>query len=346
MHEKHNWHDAMAARLAQYAWQSSQSGQHYLHALFQHNVAEYLDHQNVVDLMRSLYKSEQVRLQGGTPFFVSDGMVELIEFAMASFNPEPIYPTDLLKLQGFLWYERPLMILDRFGRPMAVRAVSWNPAMGGDDVKPDRLLTRDDEVREYLGERLAQGKVDGLAITLYTDQIGGNPKDGVALMTKETVEPWPTDVVRPPVLPFHLTGWWWGMSYEGNEVTIGGRPTGADWWWKAIQTTWRLMQQHVAVRHYERPTRPQRREAKRMDVSGDEVVVVRLRREKSTHSGEPLTEMHYSHRFMVGWPDGFWRNQWYESEQVHRQIWIAPYEKGPEGTPLIIKPNRVYNFNR
>jgi hypothetical protein len=343
MHEKHNWHDAMAARLAQYAWTKSQSGQNFLQALYRHNVAEYLHFDNVVDLMRSMFATEEIRLMGSIPFFVSADMCTLVEAAMVGFQPEPIYPTDVLKLQGFMWYERPLTILDRFGRPMTIRAVSWNPARG-DGAKPDRLLTRDDEVREYLGERLAEGHVDGLAITLYTDEFGGNvTTDGLKVVSKDEVGPWPDGVIRPPVLPFHLTAWWWGMSYEGNEVTIEGRPTGADWWWKAVQTTWRLMQQHISVRHYERPPRPLRREAKRMNVTGDDVVVVRLRRERSTHNGEPQYEINYTHRWIV---EGHWRNQWYPSAQIHRQIYIADYEKGPEGAPLVVKPNRVYNFNR
>lgn len=342
MHEKHNWHDAMAARLAQYVWTSSDSGKKYLDWLYQHNVGEYVDHPNIVSLMRGLFQTEPLRLQGATPFFVSADMCELITFAAASFKPEAIYPTDLLKLQGFMWYEEPLEILDRYERPMQIRAVSWQPVMDAEDTNSDRLLTRDDEVREYLTERMIQGKNDGLAITLYADDD----------------QEWPPGFIKPPCTPFHITGWWWGMAYEGNEVTVGGRPTGADWWWKTIQTTWRLMQQHITVRSYEQSPRSQRREAQRLDVSGDQTVVIRLRRESSSTNGTPTTEMHYSHRFVVGWPDGFWRSQHYPSlgpaklpdgtsdPNTHRQIWIAPFEKGPEGAPLIIKPNRVFNFNR
>lgn len=331
MLERHNWHDAMTARLAQHAWSASPDGQRWLRNKFNRDSSEYREYPEIVSLMNRLYASEVSRLAGATPFFVSADMTTLVEHASKQFRPEAIYPTDVLKLQGFMWYERPLPLLDRFGREVQLRAVSWQPIMGNEDVKPDRLLSRDDEVREYLGERHDQGKVDGLALTLYED------------LTPDDLKNWPASMTRPTVAPLHITPWWWGMSYEGNEVTVTDRPTGAEWWWRVVQSTWRLMQQHVAVRHYERPTRPQRREAQRVHVSADDVVVVRLRRETVKHNGEPLTEMHYSHRFMV---EGHWRNQWYPSGQVHRQIYIADYEKGPEGAPLILRPNRVFNWNR
>jgi|GEM_PF-6472488 len=333
MLERHNWHDAMTARLAQHAWTRSADGQRWMSNKLAHDSYEYREHTDLVELMTRLYLSEAVRLEGATPFFVSADMTTLVEHASKQFSPEAIYPTDVLKLQGFMWYEKPLPLTDRFGREVQLRAVSWNPVMGG-DVKPDRLLTRDDEVREYLGERHEQGKVDGLAISLYEE------------MSPEVVKSWPEDMARPTVAPLHITPWWWGMSYEGNDVTIDDRPTGAEWWWRVVQATWRLMQQHIAIRHYERPTRPQRREAKRMNVSADDVIIVRLRRETTRHNGEPLTEMHYTHRFMV---EGHWRNQPYGPRggpYTYRQIYIADYEKGPEGAPLIIKPNRVFNWNR
>jgi len=41
-----------------------------------------------------------------------------------------------------------------------------------------------------------------------------------------------------------------------------------------------------------------------------------------------------------------WHDQWYPSEQIHRQIWISPYVKGPEDKPLIVRPRRVYQWER
>ncbi len=38
-------------------------------------------------------------------------------------------------------------------------------------------------------------------------------------------------------------------------------------------------------------------------------------------------------------------DQWYPSIQDHRQIWIHPYVKGPEGAPFVVKP-RAWEFTR
>jgi hypothetical protein len=43
---------------------------------------------------------------------------------------------------------------------------------------------------------------------------------------------------------------------------------------------------------------------------------------------------------------GHWRNQWYPSLGEHRQIWIAPYVKGPEDKPFKAPDLRVWTFNR
>lgn len=42
----------------------------------------------------------------------------------------------------------------------------------------------------------------------------------------------------------------------------------------------------------------------------------------------------YSHRWIV---NGHWRNQWLPSRKTHRAQWIAPYVKGPEDKPLIVR---------
>jgi len=334
MQERHNWHDAMSARLAQYQWAASREGQEYMADLFRHNAAEYADHQHIVSMMQLLYSTEDLRLQGATPFFVSAEMAGLVEAAMLSFSPEPIYPTDVLKLQGFLWYEEPITIMDRFDRPMQVRAFSWQPVMDEPTSEgPARMLTREDEMKEYLADRHSRGLIDGLGVTLYIDGPTKYPQN------------WPEGRVKPPLVPFHISPWAWGMSFDGNEVTVEGRPTGADWWWKAIQTTWRLMQQHIAVRHFEVPPRPMRREAKRIGLPVDDTVVVRLRREYAKSNGdEPTGEgrtLSYRHL-----REGHWRNQPYPSEGVHRQIWIAQTIVGDESLPLVIKPNRVFNWDR
>ena len=320
-----SWRDAYDTQLDMVRWIESDNGQLWMSIKLQLEGAEY--EPRTRDMMAGLFKSIPSQLRSGDPYFVSREMCRLVEAAAETFEPEAIYPTDVLSLVGFLYFEQPFQVPDRFDRPVTIKAIGWQPAMANNDLNPDRVLTREDELVEWLEERHAKGLIDGLVMTIYSEP---NP------------EHWPAGHM-PPLEPLHITPWWWGMSFEGNEVTEGGTPTGAEWWWKIVQTTFRLMQQHITVRHSERPLRPQRRDAKRINVPERDVVVVTLRRERSKgQHDEPMSEAHYDHRFIVG---GHWRNQWYPSARTHRQIWIAPYEKGPEGAPLIIKP-RAYAWTR
>jgi hypothetical protein len=103
------------------------------------------------------------------------------------------------------------------------------------------------------------------------------------------------------------------------------------------------MQQRVAVQHHERPERHQRREAKRYHFPERDILVIRLRRE-ATEVSEPSGEPgNWTHRWIVS---GHWRNQWYPASEVHRQIWVSPFVKGPESLPLVVKPRKAMVWNR
>jgi hypothetical protein len=69
--------------------------------------------------------------------------------------------------------------------------------------------------------------------------------------------------------------------------------------------------------------------------------VIRLRRPKAKPEGERTVD--WSHRWLVR---GFWRNQWFPSLGIHRQLWISDYIKGPEDKPLRIKPTRAFELVR
>jgi hypothetical protein len=186
------------------------------------------------------------------------------------------------------------------------------------------MVTRKDSTEETKAvlEAWQQGNEgQGIAVTVYTHNEGPG---------------------RTPILPAHLTPWWFGMSFDGNEWDMTGKPTGAEWWWRLTQTTLRLMQQKIAAHHEERPERAARREAQRLRFPAQTVKVVRLRRESSEYTGPPSESANYSHRFIVG---GHWRWQPY-GDGIRRQIWIGDYVKGPEDKPLIIKPRRAFTWDR
>jgi len=337
---RQHWRDAVEAHTEVAHWAASDLGAEFIRARFQHDVDEYRDHPGIVHLIQTVFTAAGYNLPQATPVFVSAEMGMMVEHAalhaVPRFEPEPLYPTDVVVMDGFMYFERPFSIPDRFGRMLEIGAVSWTPIMDpdGPKVEAHRVLTRDDEMREWLEERHKLGLQDGLAVTLWS------PTD-----FEDVAEKW--DEVwggfRPRVVPIHITPWWWGQSFGENDVTIDGRPTGAEHWWKLVQITWRLMQQRIIVHRREQIPRPLRRERSRYGMPPNDCVVVTLRRERDPDKGDGPTgeEAHYSHRFMV---KGYWRRQHYKGG-ITRQIYIADYEKGPADKPLILKP-RAYTWTR
>lgn len=325
------WKTAYDTQMGLWRWLRSPYGRQWLQEHFEITTSGYSG--GLVETLGHVYEVEEQRVLGADPFYVSEGMCQLVQAAAQTFQPEPLYPTDLLTTSGFVYFDRPFLVLDRFDDPATIAGFSWLPMVGAGDARTARSareevvasLPEEGLTLEWLASR--EGKVDGLALTIYAC----------------VDDRWSARAPRPPIVPFHLTPWWFGMPFEGNEVDEQGKPTGAGWWWKIAQTTLRLMQQQISARHPERPDRSQRRSAGRYGFPDREVVVVRLRREQAEPQEPSGESAHYSHRFIVG---GHWRNQWYPASQVHRQIWISPYVKGDESLPLVVRPRRAFVWSQ
>jgi hypothetical protein len=325
------WHDAYDGQMGLWRWYRTPWGQKFLDTGYGVNAGPLVESSRL--LLKGLYRSEPDKLLTADPVFVSGEMGEVIQAATEGFQPEPLYPTDLLTPQGFCWYERPFLIPDRFDDPLSLRAWSWCPMKQvADHATAVNVLNADDRhngmaIALYGGDGTTPEYPEGIAVTLYAD--------------------WPRSERAPlGFAPAHMTPWWFGMTFDGNEVDENGNETGAAWWWRLAQVTLRLMQQRIAVHHRERPDRPSRREGQRLgfDARGErEILVVRLRREQGERHDPSGEAANYSHRFIVG---GHWRNQWYPSSQIHRQIWISPYVKGPDDKPLVVKPRRAFTWDR
>lgn len=129
---------------------------------------------------------------------------------------------------------------------------------------------------------------------------------------------------------------------EGEPITgdrTGDRAASARW----LACLWLMLQQRIAVRESRGVPRSSRHRWERQMASDlRSVTEVVLRRAALGESaGEPRA-VDWSHRWIVG---GHWRNQWMPSMNSHRPTWIAPYVKGPEELPLVVK-ERVNVFVR
>lgn len=365
--QRAHWHDAYDSQMELWRWYRTELGESWLARHYRDNSENLMEESRM--MLRSLYMGELGRLLDCDPIYVSEEMCEVVEHARDSFALEPLLETDLVTPRGFLYWAKPFEVADRLDHPMLLHGMSWtrifsfkDPATaerwrkrseqhemdhglivnGQDKSRQGRSTMHAVEAEEEL---VADGgQVDGIAVTLYAERDDYLRVIGLReAYRRDTGRDVPSHAM-PKLLPMHMTPWYFGMSYDGNEVDENEVPTGAEWWWRLCQTTFRLMQQRIATTHLLRPHRAQRREAKAAGLHYEpEVVVVRLRRESAPTYYPSGEEANYSHRFIVG---GHWRNQWYPSQRVHRQIWISPYVKGPEDKPLIVRPRRVYQWER
>jgi hypothetical protein len=79
------------------------------------------------------------------------------------------------------------------------------------------------------------------------------------------------------------------------------------------------------------------------------VTIVELRREVSNYdrSSAGKTTRQFRGRWMVGWPNGYWRQQAYgPGRSLRKPVLIAPHTAGPPGAPLIPPKQKVYVWRR
>lgn len=99
-----------------------------------------------------------------------------------------------------------------------------------------------------------------------------------------------------------------------------------------------LLAQQVTESEEILPSRQIRRQAERQGRPINPVTLVQLPSRHSHHPNGASNEApNWTHRWIVS---GHWRRQWYGIEQVHRPKWIAPYIKGPDDQPLVVKEKR------
>jgi hypothetical protein len=328
-----SWRIALDAQMGLWRWYQTDVGRRTIQGQFM-TEAEGLN-EATQNMQARLYAGEVEKVLGADPIFVSAEMCELVAAAAdpglpEPFRVEPLYVTDLPVPCGFMWYEKPFAVPDRFDRPVNIAAVAWSPVFS---VEPDEADSVDVEtaMRDWQAGEMGFQKLQNGGISLSIYDVA-SPEWAARGLTP------------PPIELMHLTPWWFGMGFEGNEYDENGVPTGAAWWWRIVEITFRLMQQRLASKESTRSERSQRRQMGRFKFPERETLVVRLRRKKkprdSEGDGEPAN---YSHRFIVS---GHWRNQWYPKSNEHRQIWISPFVKGDEDLPLVVKPRRALVWSR
>lgn len=232
------------------------------------------------------------------PIYIDREMMPLIRAAIPGFEPEPLIPSDLPTLAGFLLLPEPILV-DEIGGQIAVRAYLWSS---------DPFFT-----------------MAGPGVWVTTYKHRGDLDDWPELWHE-----------LPTGIGWHLSRVW-PWVYGENYPEPGMREHA-----QVLQCILRLMAQTITVRSAARPSAPFRRRWEKADLPQRDVVVIRLRRPKAHPSGDHR-DVDWTHRWIVG---GHWRQQWYPSLGMHRQVWISPYVKGPESKPLVVRRLHAFEFVR
>ncbi len=263
-------------------------------------------------------------------YYLSPEMQELVQAASTASDfpdDEAILRSDPPSEAGFLYLPARFRIIEVRGQVMIAHAIVWlNRKVWWLSDRRDP----EDEINQQLNEA-------------YPPSSYTMPRwDLMAVDSFDWNKPLPTLLTFPRgVLPpsakieFKKDG-------HGNTVMITDHALAPDLQpsivtspgMRFLLTIWRLMQQTLSeIIKDDSHVKAVRRYANRAGIKDTGVYVIQLRRREShaTGTGRPL-----DHRFLVR---GHWARRWCGplEDRYLRAVYIHPYLKGPEDSPLIIR---------
>jgi hypothetical protein len=260
----------------------------------------------------TLRRLHREMLQRADPIYISPDVQTMWEAAIESFKPEPLHRTDLVAPCGFALLPRPMVVRDVHGLTSTFRAMSWLPVSAVDSARWDEDVP---------------GQGVWASLFSFTEDIDFDLYDEATIRRHEEARTEGTrwTLLHGSVMNFEMENDWTAPGFNDAESRVVRDL------WVTVQSAWRLMSQLVPAPQQVAPRQARRaRERKRMST---DVTVIRLRRHRPRGEEGEGAGIEYDHQWLVR---GHWRNQWYPSIKMHRQIWIAPYVKGPEDKPLVI----------
>lgn len=313
----HRWEDALFEQQRQLEFLKSEGGKRYM-AGFEQSMRDRSESNSFDTLpLGIIYQTTYQTCMQADPIYVSSDVLDMIDYARESFEPEPVLPTDPFTACGFALFPRTLSLIDIQGKKTPIRAIGWLP-----------LRARAEDGMEKGGLWLTYWSHKDDDANAEVNDYHTTPLDWSSLGPYASLT-----VVHAYFLTFNDR--MWEDATETVYMDAGVRQ------WTLVQTMWRIGSQ--VIRRPQRAPRQARRDAKRHGIDREDITIVTLRRADEFIYGEGDGEPRdWKYRWIVR---GHWRNQWYPSLQSHRQVWINSYVKGPDGKPLKMT-QRVFEFVR
>jgi hypothetical protein len=320
-----SWHTARDQQtMLVELWRSQEGlryGKHFLDVTYERGIT-YADSDD------NLATVEEPKIATAEPIFVEPEVIDLIEHARESFEPETLLAEDVFIPWGFAFFARTVYMRDRNGKRMGFRAAAWAPYV--------KRRLADSSLATVVTE--SPENAMGLLISLYSHI---DDEDDFAWKSQDQT------YRRYPLWLAHFAHTPFGSHYEAQLEDAAAnslaRETAKDFH-GFVQVFFRLLQQKIAVKRSEVAPRPSRKRAQRAGLPERKVLVVTLRRASNPLPKNGDAGFEYSHRFVVG---GHWHTYWHGSgdSKYPRQHWVYDYVKGPEDKELVIK-DRAFDFSR
>lgn len=316
------WEVAYENQIETWAFWQSPTGQAYAEGFLSDVLAKDREYAGLFVVQPEI---ETDKLLKADPIYVEEEMVKLWQIAAKDFKPEPLEASDLLCPAGFVYLPIPEYLYDVNGKTCSWRALAW----------------------EIMGFQRGEHKALGINVSIYTHR---DDEDDFSDEWRKGRDFTDHALFKYPLTLLHAHNWAFGDSFEEvvkiedaslTEEQVRNAKMGAWDQWRKIQALFRLMQQKIATPVEYAAPRPTRRRAQRQGFDPKTVTVIRLRRPKKPRESDEPVEVNWSHRWLVG---GHWRNQWYPTLGVHRQVYVAPYIKGPEDKELRVREKRAFEL--
>lgn len=279
-------------------------------------------------------------LWNADPIYVTNDMMDVLEAAWPSFAEEPLREEDLFIPCGLVYLPRPIKIKDWRGNPIGHRAIGWLPSQRAEDGLRATFVTTYSNAADVVEDEAHAATV--------SHRSGIRPEDALRArnavhkvfgyaMVLNYASPMPFGQTVAQMLERTAT------EDETQRHLIAKNPAVIESTTnllRFLQALWRLLGQRVAVGMEHRPSRATRRDAKRMQYPEKYVTVITLRRPKGPTSGEHR-QVDWAQRWIVS---AHWHT--YHTLEGPKQLWVAPFVKGPEDKPLVVRGARVFRVAR
>jgi hypothetical protein len=330
-----NWEEIVDLQDETLRWYMSGPGQRYAAMFGQSMVANLMNDPAVIKeaetagwdpneavndthWLRGLAELEAKKLMMAEPIYVNQEVKQLIEAAAPTFEPEVLRVEDVFPtLYGFMVFPEAFIVSDGRGKKIAFRALCWGPIDKEHNQLPQTM------------RGISPQDAGGIFLTVYSH------KDDFPLEDYPITEGDLGGTRVPSLTLSHVSPW-----HFDQKLPIDVNLSGLSEVLKIAQVAWRLARQTITTPVERQLPKHFRKRAVRSGLSSD-VTLIRLRHLAPRANGEP-GEVEWQHRWIVR---GHWHTYHYK-DGTTRQLYLAPYVKGPDDKPLKVTELRAFELVR